>query len=112
MPGTLKGGQKAAITNKTNDPNFYRKIGKRGGQNGHTGGFYMNRELARTAGALGGRISRRTGVKSAPKPLKIAIRKEAGGAVPIPVAVLPAPPIFMDMSLSARLRRLFQRRTA
>lgn len=37
-------------------------IGSKGGQNGHTGGFAANPELARTAGAKGGRISRRTGV--------------------------------------------------
>ena len=31
-----------------------------GGKKGKTGGFYANRELARVAGAKGGRISRRT----------------------------------------------------
>jgi general stress protein YciG len=31
-----------------------------GGKKGTTGGFAANRELARTAGAKGGRISRRT----------------------------------------------------
>jgi hypothetical protein len=30
-----------------------------GGRNGHTGGFYANRELAREAGRRGGKISRR-----------------------------------------------------
>ena len=39
--------------------NFYAKIGAKGGRNGRTGGFYANRELARIAGAKGGRISRR-----------------------------------------------------
>lgn len=43
--------------------NFFVEAGRRGGTNGHTGGFYKNRDLARTAGALGGRISRRNGKK-------------------------------------------------
>jgi general stress protein YciG len=38
---------------------FYAKIGAKGGRNGHTGGFAANPELARKAGAIGGRISRR-----------------------------------------------------
>ena len=59
MSGTKLGGLKAARKNIANDPDFYRKIGKKGGQNGHTGGFASNPELARLAGAKGGRISRR-----------------------------------------------------
>lgn len=60
MSGTHKGGKKAAETNKKKySKNFYRDIGRRGGQNGHTGGFAANRELAKIAGAKGGRISRR-----------------------------------------------------
>lgn len=60
MSGTIKGGQKAAATNKArHGSDFYAKIGAKGGQNGHTGGFAANRELARIAGAKGGRISRR-----------------------------------------------------
>jgi general stress protein YciG len=60
MPGTPGGGQLAAATNiRKYGKNFYAKIGAKGGQNGHTGGFYANRELARIAGAKGGRISRR-----------------------------------------------------
>jgi uncharacterized protein len=60
MPGTKAGGQKAALKNLQRDPDFYAKIGRKGGQNGHTGGFAANPELARIAGARGGRISRRT----------------------------------------------------
>ncbi len=61
MAGTKVGGQKAAATNKAkHGSNFYAKIGAKGGKKGHTGGFYANRELARVAGAMGGRISRRT----------------------------------------------------
>ncbi len=59
MAGTVEGGKQAAKTNKSKDPDFYRKIGAKGGANGHTGGFYQNRELARYAGSLGGRQSKR-----------------------------------------------------
>ena len=61
MAGTKEGGQKAAQTNKLkHGSDFYAKIGAKGGKLGRTGGFYANRELARIAGAKGGRISRRT----------------------------------------------------
>lgn len=61
MAGTLEGGRKASITNKKKyGENFYRDIGAKGGKLGKTGGFWANRELARRAGAKGGRISRRT----------------------------------------------------
>lgn len=60
MAGTVLGGKKAAKKNLENDPNFYRKIGAKGGKLGRTGGFYANRELASTAGRKGGIISRRT----------------------------------------------------
>lgn len=61
MAGTKEGGKKAAATNKEKyGAEFYAKIGANGGKNGHTGGFFANRELAREAGARGGRISRRT----------------------------------------------------
>ena len=61
MAGTKAGGQKAAAKNKAKyGSDFYAKIGAAGGKKGKTGGFYANRDLARTAGAKGGRISRRT----------------------------------------------------
>lgn len=61
MAGTKAGGKAAAKTNKAKyGKDFYAKIGSRGGKMGHTGGFFVNRELARAAGAKGGRISRRT----------------------------------------------------
>lgn len=70
MAGTAKGGQQAAATNKKKyGPEFYARIGAMGGQKGRTGGFASNakgkdgltgRERAARAGALGGRISRRT----------------------------------------------------
>lgn len=53
------GGLRAAMTNKSKDPDFYRKIGSIGGSRGHTGGFAANPALARIAGAKGGRISKR-----------------------------------------------------
>lgn len=61
MAGTKKGGEAAAATNKAKyGSDFYAKIGAIGGKKGRTGGFYANRELARVAGAKGGRISRRS----------------------------------------------------
>lgn len=59
MAGTKIGGQKAAAKNLARDPDFYIKIGAKGGRLGKTGGFAANPELARIAGAKGGRISRR-----------------------------------------------------
>ena len=60
MAGTIAGGKKAAATNKAkHGEDFYTRIGKKGGMNSHTGGFYANPELARIAGRKGGRISRR-----------------------------------------------------
>lgn len=60
MAGTKAGGQKAAETNRRkHGDDFYRNIGRMGGKNGHTGGFAANPELARIAGAKGGRISKR-----------------------------------------------------
>ena len=60
MAGTREGGKKAAATNKArHGKDFYATIGAKGGKLGRTGGFAANRELARIAGAKGGRISRR-----------------------------------------------------
>lgn len=64
MAGTKEGGRKAAKANKErHGDDFYRNIGRLGGQSGcgpfYRGGFAGNRELARIAGAKGGRISRR-----------------------------------------------------
>ena len=61
MAGTKAGGHAAAATNKKKyGADFYAKIGAKGGKLGRTGGFFANRELARQAGAKGGRISRRS----------------------------------------------------
>lgn len=61
MAGNSEGGKKAATTNKAKyGEDFYAKMGAVGGKRGHTGGFYANRELARRAGRIGGKVSRRT----------------------------------------------------
>jgi len=60
MAGTKAGGLKAAATNKRlHGEDFYSRIGRRGGENGHTGGFASNPQLAKLAGAKGGAKSRR-----------------------------------------------------
>ena len=69
MVGTKAGGLKAARTNKErHGEGFYAKIGRRGGKNGHVGGFNSDKvgkdgltgfERAKIAGAMGGRKSRR-----------------------------------------------------
>ena len=60
MCGTKAGGLKAAKTNYTlHGRDFYARIGREGGKNGHTGGFAANPELAREAGRKGGLKSKR-----------------------------------------------------
>lgn len=60
MAGTVIGGKKAAKTNKKkHGDNFYAEIGRKGGKNGHTGGFAANPQLAKEAGRKGGKISKR-----------------------------------------------------
>lgn len=60
MAGTKEGGRKAAAKNKElHGEDFYKRIGSLGGKVGKTGGFFANRELARTAGKKGGERSRR-----------------------------------------------------
>lgn len=63
MAGTITGGKKAAATNKRiHGADFYSRIGTVGGSLGHTGGFGAGKQgkaLARRAGAIGGRKSKR-----------------------------------------------------
>lgn len=59
MAGTKAGAAKAVAVIKLKDPDFFAKIGAKGGQASGTGGFFANPELARIAGAKGGRVSRR-----------------------------------------------------
>ena len=58
MVETKKGGEKGVKTMKERyGDDVYRKLGRRGGQNGHTGGFAANPALAKIVGAKGGRCS-------------------------------------------------------
>lgn len=60
MPGTKAGGLKARQSNYERHGNdFYKRIGAKGGRNGHDGGFRANPALAVVAGAKGGSISKR-----------------------------------------------------
>lgn len=69
MAGTLEGGKKACKTNlEKYGKDFYANIGRKGGKNGHTGGFASDKvgkdgltgyERARVAGKKGGEISKR-----------------------------------------------------
>lgn len=60
MSGTKAGGLKAAATNKElHGEDFYARIGQKGGKVGGMKGFALNPELAKLAGAKGGKISKR-----------------------------------------------------
>lgn len=69
MSGTRLGGIKARETNyKKQGKDFYSRIGKMGGRNGHTGGFASDivgkdgltgSQRASIVGQIGGRKSRR-----------------------------------------------------
>jgi general stress protein YciG len=60
MAGTRAGGLKASLKVKElYGKDYFAKIGSKGGKKGTTGGFYANRELARLAGAKGGKLSKR-----------------------------------------------------
>ena len=83
MSGTLEGWRKAAATNKAKyGKEFYANIGRKGGHNGHKGGFAAETvgkdgltgpERAKLAGRKGGTISKRGPAKrfSADKIAKI-----------------------------------------
>jgi len=59
MAGTKEGGMKAANANLKKDPQFYARIGGKGGKAKNPNkGFGANRTLASLAGAKGGRVSR------------------------------------------------------
>lgn len=65
MAGTKAGAKKAVVSIKEKyGENFYREIGRKGGQNGTTGGFAASHELAVRAGAIGGKKSRRGPAKN------------------------------------------------
>lgn len=66
MAGTREGGKATRETNyKKYGRDFYKRIGAIGGSNAvKPKGFAVNRELARIAGAKGGRVSKRNGKKA------------------------------------------------
>lgn len=60
MSGTVDGGQAARDTNyKRHGSDFYMRVGHRGGIAHVSKGFGTNSTLARRAGSLGGKTSRR-----------------------------------------------------
>ena len=69
MAGNRDGGRKAAATNRAKyGPDFYKNIGRKGGINGHDGGFaskglgkdgLTGTERAKIYGSIGGKVSRR-----------------------------------------------------
>lgn len=60
MSGTVAGGLKAKKTIiERHGSDWYRKIGRIGGRNGHVKGFAVNPELAKRAGSIGGKLSKR-----------------------------------------------------
>lgn len=77
---------------------FMREIGQKGGRLGRTGGFYVNRELARTAGAKGGAASRRGPAKRRKGEIGV---KYSAAATPLPVLIMP-------LSFWGRMRRLWK----
>lgn len=68
MAGTREGGLKAAKANLERDPDFYKRIGQKGGRVSCDGGFASNKvgkdgltgqQRAKIVGAKGGKISKR-----------------------------------------------------
>ena len=58
MSGTISGGKKAAQKNKElHGKDFYKEIGRKGGQAKIPKGFALNPKLARQAGRKGGLTS-------------------------------------------------------
>lgn len=71
MSGTVSGGKLAAQKVLSRDPDFYKKIGSKGGKNSTTGGFASDkqgddgltgRQRAKIAGAKGGMMRHKTKV--------------------------------------------------
>lgn len=61
MAGTREGGLKAREANLARDPDFYKKIGAKGGKviRPETRYFRKHPEAARVVGSIGGQISRK-----------------------------------------------------
>lgn len=88
MAGTVEGGKQAAETNKKRfGGDFYSKIGNIGGSVTNTKtpkGFAADRERARTAGALGGRKSRRGPISIYRDPIRQAMETmEVGDSITV-----------------------------
>lgn len=87
MSGTKAGGLKARERNlEKYGPDFYKRIGAKGGRNGKTGGFASDvvgddgltgKERAKIAGAKGGKISRRGPAKDDIEKLEAILQEEA-----------------------------------
>lgn len=87
MAGTREGGRKAKARNlEKYGPDFYKRIGSKGGRNGKTGGFASDkvgedgltgRQRAKIAGAKGGKISRRGPVKDDIEKAEAILAEEA-----------------------------------
>lgn len=61
MSGSKQGGLKTRETNyKRHGKDFYKKIGAKGGKATGVKGFALDRERARAAGRIGGKVSKRT----------------------------------------------------
>lgn len=77
MAGTKLGGVLAAETNyERYGQDFYKKIGKLGGQKSRNGGFAANPELAREAGRKGGLVKasqRRAKGESKVEPVRVRV---------------------------------------
>jgi len=80
MSGTIAGGRKARDANyKRFGKDFYRNIGRKGGlKTGVIKGFAANPELARKAGAIGGRKSRRGPAKDDIDRAEEVLEEESG----------------------------------
>lgn len=93
MVGTRAGGLKASKTNKAkNGEDFYARIGKKGGQNGHTGGFCsMTPERRSECGRKGGKASKRGPAKETKKTTKKVVKATPKFETAKPV-INPEPP--------------------
>lgn len=65
MSGSRAGGLKASETNKQKyGKDFYKNIGRKGGKACVPKGFAVNPELAKRAGSIGGKLSKRGKAKN------------------------------------------------
>ena len=79
MAGTREGGEKAAATNKAkHGSDFYVMLGRKGGSAKHKTPrvFKAHTELARNAGAIGGKRSSRKGIKNGMSKSRYKYKKE------------------------------------